>query len=81
MAQDHITKAVFREMDGFLVLISVLSTLQDTPQTATTTPATIEAQGAPSVNCARLVFSVLNEALQGDQENEDYFRVRLHSPG
>lgn len=33
--RDEVTKNVFREMDGFLVLMSVLSTIRDHPDSTT----------------------------------------------
>ncbi|KAF9002530.1 hypothetical protein BDQ17DRAFT_1357028 [Cyathus striatus] len=58
--QDSCTKDVFREMDGFLVLMSVLSTIYDMEDG--------EGEGA------RLVFMILSETMYEHQENLEYFR-------
>ena len=60
MQQDSFTKEVFREMDGFLSLMSVLTSFG--PE--------------DDVECIRTVFSVLIEAMHDSHENEIYFRVR-----
>ena len=76
MQQDSFTKDVFREMDGFLVLTSVLSTLQDkSPTVAEATTPTVKVEGQEDIHCARLAFTVLSEALKGNPENEEFFRV------
>ena len=82
MSQDSATKSVFREMDGFLVLMSVLSTIQDrSPQPAAATTPRIQVEGAEeSIDCAHLVFTVLCEALKDDPENEEFFRVSSDHP-
>ena len=67
MLQDEVTKNVFREMDGFLVLMSVLSTIQDHTQDDDHTAA---------IETTRLVFVVLAEATTDHPENSDFFRVR-----
>ncbi|KAJ2916640.1 hypothetical protein MD484_g3777, partial [Candolleomyces efflorescens] len=78
MQQDSFTKDVFREMDGFLVLTSVLSTLQDkSPTVAQPNTPTVQVEGHEDIHCARLVFTVLSEALKGNPENEEYFRSRV----
>lgn len=75
MLQDSFTKGVFREMDGFLVLMSVLSTLHDAPDPATPSIEVTVAGAEQSVDCSQLVFLVLSEALNGHVENEQFFRV------
>ncbi|KAF6760566.1 hypothetical protein DFP72DRAFT_988225 [Ephemerocybe angulata] len=77
MQQDAFTKGVFREMDGFLVLMSVLSTIQVKPETNTPTIEVTVAGADKSTSCSRLVFSVLIEALVDEPENEDFFRSRV----
>jgi len=62
------TKAVFRELDGFLSLLSVLSTLSST-SFADTEGNTEE--------CVRLVFLVLTEALNGCMSNQVYFQSKV----
>ncbi|RXW14117.1 hypothetical protein EST38_g11734, partial [Candolleomyces aberdarensis] len=78
MQQDSFTKDVFREMDGFLVLMSVLSTIQDkSPTIAEATTPTVQVEGQEDIHCARLVFTVLSEAMKGSSENEEFFRSRV----
>lgn len=77
MLQDSFTKGVFREMDGFLVLMSVLSTLHDAPDPATPSIEVTVAGAEQSVDCSQLVFLVLSEALNGHVENEQFFRSRV----
>lgn len=59
------TKAVFREMDGFLCLMSVLASL-----------STGNTQN-PTEDCVRWVFMVINEALEECPSNEVYFRTKV----
>ena len=68
MLQDEVTKNVFREMDGFLVLMSVLSTIQDHHN------HTQNDDHTAAIETTRLVFVVLAEATT-DPENSDFFRV------
>ena len=70
MLQDEITKNVFREMDGFLVLMSVLSTIQDHHN------HTQDDDHTAAIETTRLVFVVLAEATTDHPENSDFFRVR-----
>ncbi|KAF5339895.1 hypothetical protein D9611_009101 [Ephemerocybe angulata] len=64
MQQDAFTKGVFREMDGFLVLMSVLSMIQVKPDTNT---PTIEVTVAGADKSTSL----------DEPENEDFFRSRV----
>lgn len=73
MLQDACTKDVFREMDGFLVLMSVLSTIHPTFSKETRE----EAAGSELLEATRLVFVILSEALHKHNENVVYFRVRV----
>ncbi|KAF8154493.1 hypothetical protein B0H34DRAFT_660452 [Crassisporium funariophilum] len=76
MLQDACTKNIFRELDGFLCLMSVLSTIQDRPNdTVVVEP---EAQVMEeTVECTRWVFVILSEAMKDYQENSEYFRNRV----
>ena len=73
MLEDACTKDVFREMDGFVVLMSVLSTIQPTHSWA------ISDAGDPIVvdvlEATRLVFAILSEALHHHEENDTFFEV------
>ena len=71
MLQDEVTKNVFREMDGFLVLMSVLSTIQDHHRHDTQ-----DDDHTAAIETTRLVFVVLAEATTDHPENSDFFRVR-----
>lgn len=71
MLQDACTKDVFREMDGFLVLMSVLSTIHPTFSQETRN----ETAGPELLEATRLVFLILSEALHKHNENVTYFKV------
>ncbi|OJT13456.1 Beige protein -like protein [Trametes pubescens] len=73
MLQDACTKDVFREMDGFLVLMSVLSTIHPTFSKETRE----EAAGSELLEATRLVFVILSEALHKHNENAVYFRAAV----
>jgi len=74
MLQDGRTKDVFRELDGFLVLMSALAAMG-----APTTPGPVveppEQVLADTLGCTRLAFMVLSEAMYLHSENADYFNV------
>ena len=94
MQQDSVTKEIFREMDGFLSLMSVLASLGVEESDALhANEGIIIAQEADSsvpslvepavqmredrTECLKLVFIVLGEAMEGSDESELYFRVRI----
>ncbi|KAF7329558.1 hypothetical protein MKEN_00218700 [Mycena kentingensis (nom. inval.)] len=60
------TKDVFREMDGFMGLISAISTAD---QLAKDEGETIE--------CSRLAFMIASEAITDHKENAEYFKKRV----
>ena len=62
----------FRESDGFLVLIHVLSTLPTVTPVALTYSWTMQ----DILQCMQLVFMVASKALDGHQQNQDFFQVR-----
>ncbi|EAU86631.2 hypothetical protein CC1G_07289 [Coprinopsis cinerea okayama7 len=66
--QDPNTRNVFREMDGFLVVMSVLSTVQ--PRGGPKAP---EDSSASAIETTRRVFVVLDQAIK-DHRNDEYFR-------
>lgn len=70
MLEDAQTKDVFREMDGFLIVMSVLSTMQaitgNDPQSK-----------VDVLEAVRLTFVVLSEALYQHAANTAYFKVRI----
>lgn len=73
MLEDACTKDVFREMDGFVVVMSVLSTIQPAHSWA------VSESGDPIVtevlDATRLVFAILSEALYCHEENITFFEV------
>ncbi|CCM01781.1 uncharacterized protein FIBRA_03848 [Fibroporia radiculosa] len=71
MLEDVTTKDVFRETDGFLVVISVLSALQ-------ADLGNNEARRVQILDATRLAFVILAEALYQHGENIDFFK---HSVG
>lgn len=84
MQQDAVTKDIFREMDGFLSLMSVLASLSTgmakseelaTPETPILVEPPLQLEETTQ-ECVKLVLMVLSEAMEGSVENEVYFRVR-----
>lgn len=73
MLQDGRTKDVFREMDGFLVLMSVLSTIQVSSEGAEVESE--EQRLAEVSESTRLVFMIASEAMDQHPENTEYFKV------
>jgi hypothetical protein len=69
MLQDPCVKDVFRELDGFLVLMSVLSSIQ-TPGSGAGDEILTQV-----VETTRLVFVTISEAMYEFPENADYFSV------
>ncbi|KAI0700338.1 beach-domain-containing protein [Cytidiella melzeri] len=71
MVQDACTKDVFREKDGFLVMMSVLSTIQPAHSWS------IASSGDPIVHevleAVRLVFAIISEAMDDHQDNAVFF--------
>jgi hypothetical protein len=68
MLEDACTKDVFREMDGFLVLIGVLSTLHATTSEQRTTDV---------LEGTRLSTIIVSDAIKDHRENAAYFEVWL----
>ncbi|KAJ7856539.1 beach-domain-containing protein [Mycena leptocephala] len=71
MIQDALgaTKDVFREMDGFVGLMSALSTAHERGTTDEAISETIE--------CSRLAFMITSDAITDHQENAQYFKKRV----
>lgn len=76
MVEEPRTKDVFRELDGFLVMVSMLSAL-----------ALPEVQGSAIVDpeqrmeVTRLAFAIISEAMRDHCVNSIYFNVRTsHFP-
>lgn len=75
MLQDGCTKDVFRELDGFLVLMSVLSTIQS-QQGPVVEPE--EQVLSEVLESTRLVFMIVSDAMHKHSENAEYFKVSYH---
>ncbi|KIM59893.1 hypothetical protein SCLCIDRAFT_1217340 [Scleroderma citrinum Foug A] len=60
----------FRESDGFLVLIHVLSTLPTATSVALTSSWSLQ----DVLQCMQLAFMVASKALDGHQQNQDFFQ-------
>ncbi|KZT25814.1 beach-domain-containing protein [Neolentinus lepideus HHB14362 ss-1] len=71
MLEDTCTKDVFREMDGFLVVMSVLSTVLVVQEGPVKEP---EEQIVKNISeGTRLIFTILSEAIYEHSENYTYF--------
>ncbi|CAK5278628.1 unnamed protein product [Mycena citricolor] len=73
MLQDSLsaTKDVFREMDGFVGLMSVLSAAHEGSENAD------EAQLGEIIECSRLAFMITSEAMTDHPDNTQYFKTRI----
>ncbi|KAI0300557.1 beach-domain-containing protein [Multifurca ochricompacta] len=72
MLEDACTKDVFREMDGFLAIINILSTLR-TSREGGMIDEPEEQVLSEIVEAARLVFVIASEAMSDDEINSQYF--------
>jgi hypothetical protein len=75
MLEDACTKDVFREMDGFLAIINILSTLPMCREESITTEREEQAL-SNTIEVARLVFVIASEAMVDNEANSLYFEVR-----
>ena len=73
MLQDACTKDVFRELDGFLTIISTLSTLHAPRQGPIAEPE--EQVRAEMLEGTHLIFSIASEAMYDHEENYEFFQV------
>lgn len=74
MVADHTTKHVFSELDGFLVLVSILVDLQATcPRPDNEDGPPLDAAGKMGV--ARVCYTVLCETLISHPANRALFEV------
>lgn len=71
MVQDACTKDVFREMDGFLVLMSVLATIQPGHSWAVAAPGDEIVHEV--LEAVRLVFVIISEAMDNHKANTSFF--------
>lgn len=72
MLQDSCVKDVFRELDGFLVLMSVLSSVHTSGISADESEVEVLTQ---VLETTRLVFITMSEAMYESPDNADYFSV------
>ena len=70
MVEDAATKDVFRELDGFLVLVNVLATLR-IPEDGLSEDDDMTAR----MEAARLAFAIISEAIRDHPVNKDHFEV------
>ncbi|KAG5653218.1 hypothetical protein H0H81_001695 [Sphagnurus paluster] len=70
--QDAHTKDVFRELDGFLILMSLLSNIQDRSGSLVVEPE--EQVLSEVLESTRLIFMNLSEAMNDHAENAAYFQ-------
>ncbi len=63
-------------MDGFLAIINILSTLRTYREKDLTTERREQVLGE-TIETARLVFVIVSEAMSDDENNSQYFEVRL----
>lgn len=73
MLEDACTKDVFRECDGFLAVISTLSTLSLPRNTVVVEPE--EQVSKETLEGVRLVFAIVSEAMDDNDPNATYFEV------
>lgn len=68
MVEDACTKDVFRELDGFLLIVNVLAILHDfLDESDSSVTQTEEGE--------RLAFMLLSESLKRHNANRNYFKV------
>ncbi|KAI0049337.1 beach-domain-containing protein [Auriscalpium vulgare] len=75
MLEDAVTKDVFREMDGFLAIMSTLSTLHAPREGPVSEPE--EQVLHEMIEGARLVFFIASEAMDDDEVNSQYFQQHV----
>lgn len=73
MVQKVDTKDAFRQLDGFLVLMSVLSNVRDYGNDFVVEPEEEVLSGVMEIT--RLVFMCMSEAINQHPENGAYFQV------
>jgi hypothetical protein len=79
MVEEPRTKDVFRELDGFLVVVSILSALA-LPEVGTVEGDEGETEGEfvdteERMEVARLAFAIISEAMRDHVVNTTYFNV------
>ena len=74
MLEDACTKDVFRELDGYLLLVNFLSILHTELEVETHVP--IDELLKKLNEGQRLAFTILGESMKDHQVNKNYFEVR-----
>jgi hypothetical protein len=82
MVEEPRTKDVFRELDGFLVVVSILSALA-LPEVGNVEGDEGETEGEfvdteERMEVARLAFAIISEAMRDHVVNTTYFNVSRH---
>jgi hypothetical protein len=72
MVEEPYTKEVFRELDGFLVVVSMLSTLAP-PETLQDGENSFEQR----LEATRLSFAIISEATSNHPMNTEFFTVSI----
>ncbi|KAA1472737.1 beach-domain-containing protein [Dentipellis sp. KUC8613] len=75
MLEDACTKDVFRELDGFIAIISVLSTLHTRAEGPVVEPE--EQVTSDILEAARLIFVIASEAMHDHEANSRYFQQHV----
>ncbi|KAK0199746.1 beach-domain-containing protein [Desarmillaria ectypa] len=75
MLQDACTKSVFRELDGFVVLMNVLSTIQSCNDGPVREPD--EQVFLEVLETTRMVFMIVSDAINDHSENAEYFKTSV----
>lgn len=75
MLENACTKEVFCECDGFIVVISVLSSLHVKAESPIVEPE--EQVSSDILEAARLIFVIASEAMHDHVSNSQYFQVSL----
>jgi hypothetical protein len=74
LLQNGDTKDIFRQLDGFLVLMSVLSNVRDYSHDRVAEPEEEVLSGVKEITSG--VFMCMSEAMNEHPENAEYFQVR-----
>ena len=75
MLEDACTKDVFRELDGYLLIVNALSILHAHLEMDKGSPT--DAEPTQTEDGERLAIMLLAESINGHLVNERYFEVRL----
>ncbi|KAG8908740.1 hypothetical protein FRB99_002978 [Tulasnella sp. 403] len=74
MSEDSDTKDVFREMDGFLAIMNILSS-QRPPELDAQSAAIPDVKSLGDNHVVRLVFAILSQAIKGHPRNRKSFET------